>query len=412
MLAALVESGDIMSQTPFLTRLHLKHFRSLRNVTVTFDNPLILVGKNGSGKSNFVDALAFLSECVQRPLSTLIQERGGVYALCTRGPAGYSPSYLKVRADFELPGKRMRHGHYAFFLATQTDADLSVMQEQCFIMEGGERVAWFHRDGKKFRASVEGFRPAFDAQSLALPIMGGLEEFAPAFKALASMRVYSFAPDRIRQQREPDGGKELKRDGSNVASVLLRHFNRNPGYLRRVGELLAPIVPGITTVLPRLQNNRIDLVLSQSVNVGEATQLDFDISEMSDGTIYALALIVATMQEPAPSLMVIEEPEAMIHPGAMDAIAEKIALAARRSQVIVTTHSTDLLDTKWIEAKHLRLVEWENGQTHISPLGSLPVRALQQHLMGAGELLRANALIAAPISPQEEIPELFDETPA
>jgi len=399
-----------MNYTPFLTKLHIQLFRSLRNVTVTFDNPLFLVGKNGSGKSNFVDALAFLSECVQRPLSTVIQERGGVYALCTRGPEGYSTSYLKIRADFQLPGKRMRKGHYAFFLATETDADLSVMREQCFITEGGENVAWFDREGRrKFRTSVREFRPRFDTQSLAMPIMGGLEEFAPVFKALASMRIYSFAPDRIRHTHEPDGGQELKRDGSNVASVLLRHFSKDINYLTRVRELLAAIVPGITAVHPMLQHNRIDLLLSQEVKGDEAAQLDFDISEMSDGTIYALALIVATLQDPAPSLMVIEEPEAMIHPGALDAIAEKIALAARRSQVVVTTHSTDLLDTKWIEAKHLRLVEWENGQTHISPPGDLPARALQQHLMGAGELLRANALDASPVSIQEEELKLFDE---
>src|SRR5258708_6395094 len=166
MLAALVESGDMMSHLPFLTKLHLEQFRSLRNVTVTFDNPLFLVGKNGSGKSNFVDALAFLSDCAQRPLSTVVQERGGVYGLCTRGPEGYSTSYLKVRADFHLPGKRVRKGHYAFFLDTQTDAELSVVREQCFITEGGERIAWFNREGRRFLTSV-GFRPSFDAQSLA-----------------------------------------------------------------------------------------------------------------------------------------------------------------------------------------------------------------------------------------------------
>jgi|SRR5579871_3166276 len=402
-----------MNHSPFLTKLHVEQFRSLRNVTVTFDNPLFLVGKNGSGKSNFVDALAFLSECMQRPLSMVFQERGGVYALCSRGMLPHSdiPRYLKLRADIQLPGSK--RGHYAFFLDTTTDAGLNVIQEQCLITQRGERVAWFNRDGKrKFFTSVEGFRPRFDAQSLAMPIMGGLEEFAQVFKALSSIRVYAFAPDRIRQTIEPDSGQDLKRDGSNVASVLLRHFDRDKNYLTRVRELLAPIVPGITAVLPILQNNRIDLILSQEVNAGKAAQLDFHISEMSDGTIYALALIVASMQEPAPSLIAIEEPDAMIHPGALDAIAEKIALAARRGQVVVTTHSPDLLDTKWIEAKHLRFVEWENGSTQISPLGDLSVRTIKQHLMGAGELLRANALDAAPISAQEDTGTLFEEMTA
>ena len=121
-----------------------------------------------------------------------------------------------------------------------------------------------------------------------------------------------------------------------------------------------------------------------------------------------LGLIVAALQEPPLSILAIEEPEATIHPGALDAIADLLDMAAQRSQVVITTHSPELLDTKWIQPENLRVVEWEKGTTHISKLGQAPVRALQQHLMGAGELLRANALDAAPYQPADTS-ELFDE---
>ena len=78
---------------------------------------------------------------------------------------------------------------------------------------------------------------------------------------------------------------------------------------------------------------------------------------------------------------------------------------------MVTTHSPDLLDTKWIAPENLRVVEWDKGATHISGLGEAPIKALQQHLMGAGELLRADALdAAAPSTPDlEDVSDLFDK---
>ena len=113
---------------------------------------------------------------------------------------------------------------------------------------------------------------------------------------------------------------------------------------------------------------------------------------MSDGTLRVLGLITAVFQRPAPSLLVIEEPEASMHPGALGSILDVLRLASRSMQVVVTTHSPDILDAKWIEARNLRILSWENGATRIARVSQAVRTALRQHLMGAGELLRSNAL--------------------
>jgi predicted ATPase len=120
----------------------------------------------------------------------------------------------------------------------------------------------------------------------------------------------------------------------------------------------------------------------------------FDAGSISDGTLRVLGMVTALVQQPTPSLILIEEPEATIHPGAMGTIQNLIQIGAERSQVIVTTHSPELLDAKWIEERHLRVVWWENGATFVYPLGAGAVSALQQHLMSPGELFRVNALDA------------------
>jgi predicted ATPase len=113
---------------------------------------------------------------------------------------------------------------------------------------------------------------------------------------------------------------------------------------------------------------------------------------MSDGTLRVLGLITAVFQLPAPSLLVIEEPEASMHPGALGSILDVLRLASRSMQVVVTTHSPDILDAKWIEDRHLRILSREHGFTRIDSVSRAVRTVMKSHLMGAGELLRSNAL--------------------
>ena len=105
----------------------------------------------------------------------------------------------------------------------------------------------------------------------------------------------------------------------------------------------------------------------------------------------------------------VEEPEATIHPGALESILEALLAASETIQVVMTTHSPELLDAKWITDRHLRMVEWREGATHVGPVSSANRTALQRHLMGAGELLRANALEPAPTTDETHPrPQLFE----
>ena len=105
-----------------------------------------------------------------------------------------------------------------------------------------------------------------------------------------------------------------------------------------------------------------------------------------------MGLLTAVYQQPPPSLIVLEEPEATIHPGALPAVLDLIRHACRFMQVVVTTHSPEALDAEWIEGRHLRVVTWEEGATRVAPVAEGTREAIQEHLAGAGELLRSNAL--------------------
>ena len=73
-------------------------------------------------------------------------------------------------------------------------------------------------------------------------------------------------------------------------------------------------------------------------------------------------------------------------------VLDALRHAGRFMQVVVTTHSRDVLDVKWIEDRHLRIASWAEGATRVRPISPVARTALREHLMGAGELLWSNAL--------------------
>jgi len=114
---------------------------------------------------------------------------------------------------------------------------------------------------------------------------------------------------------------------------------------------------------------------------------------MSSGTLRALGLFLAIFQERTPTLLAIEEPENSMHPGATSVLLDLLKYACSQSQVLITTQSPEVLDANWIKDENLRVVSWNSGRTIVSDVPAASKKALQNHLMTAGELFRSEALV-------------------
>ncbi|MGQ9778328.1 MAG: AAA family ATPase [Bacillota bacterium] len=206
------------------------------------------------------------------------------------------------------------------------------------------------------------------------------------------MRKYQIEPHRLREMQDPDGGTVPRSDGGNAASVL-REIEKDEEELRRLEEILAFIVPNTYQARQKKYGNKLVLRFTQKWGErGKERTLNFDGYVMSNGTLRILGILLAVFQRPRPSLIVLEEPERTIHPGALGAVLDLIRHASRFMQVLVTTHSPEVLDAGWITDEHLRIAVWQNGATYIRPLADDSRQALKEHLMRPGELLRTNAL--------------------
>jgi predicted ATPase len=379
-----------MSVEPIIKRLIVKRFRSFPADVVEFANPTILVGPNGAGKSNFADIFAFLAESMATPLQAVFDRRGGISVVRNRtsGSGGYPPN-LGLAVELGRINNSVLNGRFAFEVKALPNYGFQVVREQCLVSTTKGEKHWFDRR-KDFDSNVSGLKPALDSTSLCLPVVGGDDRFAPILRTLSSMRRYSIEPSKLREMQDPDSGATLRPDGANTASVLQELARNEPNTITRVWEILASIVPSTKSVRSKKHGNKLSLEFVQEW--GDKKQLKFESFNMSDGTLRALGLLMAVFQRPVPSLLAIEEPEATIHPGALGAVLDLLRLASMTMQVVVTTHSPELLDAKWITDSHLRLVTWSEGASHVAPPSDASRTAIRDHLMGAGELLRSNAL--------------------
>ena len=379
---------------PFIRQLVLKGFRSIPAARIEFDNPTILVGRNASGKSNIVSAFSFLADAMRMPLPTVFDRTGGFAAVRNRTSGGGRPPNLAMRVDFE---GRKKRGFYAFEISADRVKHFSVSREQCVFYEGKER-SWFDRKGKRFDSDVDGLHPSIDTSSLALPIIGGAKAFNPVWRAFSRMRRCSIEPGKLRGLQEPDAGYALLPDGANAASVLEGIKSRRRDDFERLSSFLEVIVPNTRGISVNRHGKNLSLEITQTWGEGTPKALKFEGFDMSDGTLRAIGLLAAVFQSPTPMLIAIEEPEATIHSVALGAVLDLLWEASERMQVILTTHSPELLDRREIADRHLRMVEWREGVTRVGPVSDANRRALREGLTEAGGLLRANALEAAPRS--------------
>lgn len=118
---------------------------------------------------------------------------------------------------------------------------------------------------------------------------------------------------------------------------------------------------------------------------------------MSDGTLRALGVLVALFQnagggEAGRQFVGIEEPEVALHPAAAGVLIDSFRDAAEHVQIVVTSHSPDLLDDNAISDDSILAVVADDGETRIGPLDEVSRSALRDDLYTAGELLRMNQL--------------------
>lgn len=376
----------------FITRVVIENYKSIAYCDVRLGPLTFLVGRNGSGKSNFLDALNFMADALRLTLDGAIRARSNIATISRLTGEVYSA--LGVHVEFELPDGRV--GGYGFEIGERLiGIPYALHREECSIWEPGKKkdAAYFRvRDGQ-VETNIASM-PATLPDHLYLVNASGFAPFQDAYKALAAMHFYHIDPDRVQHSASAGEDRMLAEDGSNSAGVLLSLINRHPETTARIREYMRAIVPDMVDVFPVGFGGRYSLAFKQG---DEADQPLFRPEQMSDGTLRALGILLALFQvvpdaDRLVSLIAMEEPETGLHRAALAALRDAFLEASETVQLLATTHSTDLLDAKDFKAEWLRVVTAERGATHIGPLSEATVSIVRDHLSTAGELLRSSPL--------------------
>ena len=194
----------------FLKRIVLKNYKSIASCDVQLSSLCFLVGRNGAGKSNFVDALRLVADALNTSLDHALRDRSGINEVRRRS-AGH-PTHFGIRMEFSLPNDD--YGYYSFRVGSQRKGGFAVQREECYIYskdvnQSSRDINGIHYivESGKVRSSSIATPPAAKDDRLYLVNMSGFEAFRPLYDSLSRMGFYNLNPDVIRNEQPPDVGR-------------------------------------------------------------------------------------------------------------------------------------------------------------------------------------------------------------
>lgn len=376
----------------FVTRLVIKNYKSIRACDVQLGPLTVLVGLNGAGKSNFLDALRFSAEALSTGLDQALRDRGGINEVRRRS-GGQSDSFA-IRIDFRL--RQGQSGHYAFEVAALPSGGFRVAGEECRILVNPEaKPSWYRVRNGVVQSESFANLPAATEDQLFLVRASSVPIFRQVFVSLIAMGFYNLSLSIMRQPQQPDPARPLRGDGSNLASVLTQIQQHNPIVFQRILDYLRRLSPAVESVAGEVVGPVEFVVFRQGLGSGaEEPSGRFYAANVSDGTLRGLGVLVAMLQGNGapPTLVGIEEPEVALHPAAVGILIDAARDASQRTQVVLTSHSPELLDRPDIGEDEILAVSAEHGVTAIGRVEEATRQTLRESLFTAGELLRLNHL--------------------
>ncbi|HYU30740.1 MAG TPA: AAA family ATPase [Thermoanaerobaculia bacterium] len=385
-----------------LKRLEIHNYKSLRNVVLEPAPLSVFVGPNAAGKSNFADALDFLSEVYRWDLEGAVKKKGGYENICFRQAArsteairfrvvleflatdwdsGFKGTYpvLFVDHTFEL-GVKSRSPRAPFFVNFE---ELVVREEYG---EGSLVLSRVTRKRGKIAVDLgdtpEGSEPlrANDPLVFAMkrlvrePIdrLSDVELLIPradtvyrwgglSSRLMSGLRVFQLSPHLCRSSGVPTPNSNLERFGGNLPAVVDFLRREHPTAFDRLLDTIRRVMPSIEMIETNFTHTKTLGLFLKEVGVAKP----WTAEDISDGTIQAIALLTATF-DPRVPILVIEEPENSVHPWAIRNFVQAFREASETKQIFLTTHSPILIDQ--IRPEELWVVQRPELETKITPV--------------------------------------------
>ncbi|MGH3798454.1 MAG: AAA family ATPase [Pseudonocardiaceae bacterium] len=384
-----------------VTRIQARNFRSLGRVDLRLGPLNVLIGPNGSGKTNVLNVLRFLATTVRFDLAAALQEWNG-FDHIQRQSAKPGAVELVIEGLVTANASENAPDRYRLRLARHGKS-ISRQEEFTFKRRGGrgrrikvsgDRVTIYEDEQETFSRSLASNQTTGLAT---LPKLsdseGGLG--IRSFTDFLS-RVLVFEPD-VSAARQParEYGATIAQDASNLADALNRIRMRDPDSWELLTQELARCLPGLQGVQLVPVGGAAKAVSVQLRERGVAGPID--LADASYGTVRLLALLAALHEPDPPPFMAIEEIDHGLHPYAMDVLLDRLRAASRRTQILAATHSPTLVNRLRPEEIIVCDRDPETGASRIPAASADEIaRAVQASDWGPGELWFSGVIRGVP----------------
>lgn len=366
-----------------LSRIEVKNFKTFEDICVDFNDSNLLIGSCASGKSNFVEIFDFLKDLSQN-FEKAFREHGSAYLQNLNLNSKDNPTCLKISFDdkkferlnltltpsnldeneklsieftnfsyevcvnfkkweYEILSENVE---FAFDVYKYRDDDFEVISQNKLYLKNlnGQFIADLEKSEEYFTvddlvpvSSINIAQNSYYKHNVSLINSVLASVPVPWVFIFNDIECYNFNPQFSKGVSKINGENNLLKYGENLAVILYRIFEDEENkrlFLNLVHDLL-PYVDNIE--VSQINDNQLFFAITEQNN-----SLEIPSFFISDGTSNVISLIVSLYFDDS-KYVFIEEPERNIHPSLLSKVVEMIKEASQYKQIIVTTHSPELL---------------------------------------------------------------------
>lgn len=359
-----------MSKLP-LERLKIKGYKSFEEIDITLRQINIIIGANGSGKSNFIKLFTMMNKMINKELQNYIAISGGADQILYYGQKTTDKLYLEF---WFKRNQSLLNAYMATLIPTAKDT-LIFQEERCA----------FHNK-KTYPKPFEQLISATPHEESELPNFAKRNKIANyVLKSILSWQLYHFHDTsdsaKVRQTGDIYDNLYLRPDASNLAAYLYLLKEKSHNSYQNIVDTVRLVAPFFGDFILRpspFNPERIRLEWRERYS-----DLLFGLHALSDGTLrfICLATLFLQPQDKLPSIIILDEPELGLHPYAIAVLADMIKSVSKHTQVGIATQSVTLINQ--FDPEDILVIDRIKGNSTIRRLSSEEIKSwLEEYAIG------------------------------
>ena len=336
-----------------ITRIEARNYKSLEQVDVALGPFTVLVGPNGSGKTNLLSVLRFVRDAARFGIEDALRTRGG-FDRIKRQDGKQGRVTLTLHGNVTSHASTGAPDRYQLSLGT-SKGEVTRREEFTYKRMAGQgrRITLSANETAVARIAADGSDQSARTRRLASSTTTMLGTFAQLnddevgrgpSDFLDFLTDIRYLDPAVREARVPSRLQRGSIDdsASNLSAALYELSRVDPDGLEALTRDLRDCLPGLEAIEFRQGGGSAETVVVSLVEAGLTRPID--LADASFGTVRLLALLTALHEPNPPALTVIEEVDHGLHPYALDVLVGRMREASKRTQLLVASHSPTLVN--------------------------------------------------------------------